>query len=375
VLAAYTCLSAIWAANPGAALAAAGVLLAATLVVFAALAALATLDAQQTRRAMIALVAGAVCAALFVLIELLTDGALTRAAMNSIALLRPERVKHMTIAKGVVKKMNLSKFNQNVAMLSLQLWPVLLALRALVARTRPALRAVLFFAVVAVVIAISDHDSSQVAIGAALLVFVLARRWPRPTIGALAAAWCLSFALVMPLDFLAYRAGLHQVGWLPSSARARVIIWEYTAERVLEHPWLGIGAGSTGTLKAEQTAPADQPKGFVFRRTTGQHAHNLFLQIWYELGLAGVILAAIAGTAVVLGLPLLPARVQPFAAAAFTTFAVMAAFAWGIWQIWLMCGVALLPVYLGLAAAALREPRAGPPETGPRSEASQPMTA
>jgi O-antigen ligase len=32
---------------------------------------------------------------------------------------------------------------------------------------------------------------------------------------------------------------------LPSSFRARVIIWEYTTERVLEHPWLGIGAASS----------------------------------------------------------------------------------------------------------------------------------
>ena len=29
--------------------------------------------------------------------------------------------------------------------------------------------------------------------------------------------------------------------WLPDSARARIILWEYIAERVLEHPWLGIG--------------------------------------------------------------------------------------------------------------------------------------
>jgi O-antigen ligase len=354
VVALYTCLSSLWAANPPGAATAAAVLLAATLLVYAATAALATLDKHQARRAATAFVAGALCAAVFVLIELLTDGAITRWAMNSIAALHPERAKHMVIVKGIVKRMNLSELNQNVAMLSLQLWPGLLALRTLETYARRKLIAVLYFLAVAIPVGISEHESSQVALVAALLVFLLARKWPRQAAVGLAAAWCLAFVLVLPMDFLAYRAGLHEATWLPSSFRARVIIWEYTAERVIEHPWFGIGADSTGTLKAEQTTPPEKPKGFVFRRTTGQHAHNLFLQIWYELGLAGVILVALAGVALVLRLPLLPAEIQPFAAAGFTTFAAMAAFAWGVWQIWLMCAVALVPIYFGIAAAPLR---------------------
>ncbi len=46
---------------------------------------------------------------------------------------------------------------------------------------------------------------------------------------------------MLPLDFAAYKADLHMARWLPDSARARIILWEYTAERTLEHPWLGIG--------------------------------------------------------------------------------------------------------------------------------------
>ncbi|MGB6346321.1 MAG: O-antigen ligase family protein, partial [Methyloceanibacter sp.] len=140
-------------------------------------------------------------------------------------------------------------------------------------------------------------------------------------------------------------------------ARARIIIWEFTAERVLERPWLGIGADSTPAVKAQSEARPDWPKGFVYKRTTGQHAHNLFLQVWYELGFLGVILAAIAGAAVLLRIPLLAWEAQPYAAASFVMFAVMATFAWGIWQIWLMCAFALLPLYLCLAAGALGDRR------------------
>ncbi len=108
------------------------------------------------------------------------------------------------------------------------------------------------------------------------------------------------------------------------SARARIIIWEYTAERVLENPVLGIGADSTPAVKAKAVTAPEKPKGFVFRRTTGQHAHNLFLQSWYELGLFGTILVAIAGAAAALRLLLLPLEAQAYGAAAFTLFAVIA---------------------------------------------------
>jgi hypothetical protein len=66
-----------------------------------------------------------------VLTELLTDGALTRAAMNTITAFRPDRAKHVAIYGGRITKINLSEFNRNVAMLALALWSGLLALRAL----------------------------------------------------------------------------------------------------------------------------------------------------------------------------------------------------------------------------------------------------
>ena len=107
----YAGLSATWAANPGGALSKGALLFGATLVVFAAAAAIATLDKEQVRRASLAFVAGAFCAAGFVAIELLTDGALTRAAMNTIPALKPDRAKHVAIHHGRVVRMNLLSGN------------------------------------------------------------------------------------------------------------------------------------------------------------------------------------------------------------------------------------------------------------------------
>jgi hypothetical protein len=353
----YASLSALWAANPGGALSKGGLLVAVTLVVFAASAAIGVLDRDQVRRACRAFVAGSLCAALFVFVELVTDGALTRFAMNTLPAFKPDRAKHIAIHDGLVIKINLSEFNQHVAMLAFQLWPGLLALRAL-ALPRRNLLAALFSLALAVPIAISEHDSSQIGLVASLLIFALASLRPSDVIRGLALAWCLGFVLVIPLDFLAFKAELHKAEWLPKSARARIIIWEYTADRALEHPVLGIGADSTPAMKPKITE-TDQPEGFVYRRTTGQHAHNLFLQTWYELGVIGAILAAIAGAAAALRLLLLPTDAQRYGAAAFILFAVIAAFAWGMWQVWLVCAIGLLPLYLLMPAALLRDRSGG----------------
>jgi O-antigen ligase len=344
----YATLSVIWAADRTAALGETSLLLAVALATFAATSALATLDKQQLRRAALAFTMGAFLGALFLLIELLTDGAITRMTMNLITVLQPERAKHLVMSHGKVTKINLSQLNRNVAVAMFHLWPGLLILRTIERGPRAIALSALFFLAVAVPVAISEHDSSQVALVGSLLVFPLAWLWRPATIRALAVLWCAAFVLVLPVDFLAFKANLHMATWLPDSFRARVILWEYTAEHVFDHPWLGIGAASTPALK-EPRAIAEQPEGFIFPRTTGQHAHDLFLQTWYELGVVGVIVFAFAGVGVALRISLLPFETQPFAAATFATFASMAAFSWGIWQEWLMCAVGLLLIYLALA--------------------------
>jgi len=149
--------------------------------------------------------------------------------------------------------------------------------------------------------------------------------------------------------------------WLPDSFRARIIIWEYTAERVFDHPWIGVGANSTRVLKELDTAEtAEWPEGFIYPRTIGWHAHDLFLQAWFELGGIGAFLIAFAGAMVALRISLLQVEAQRFAAASFATFMAIAAFGWGMWQTWFLSSAALSLIVL-LAAARLS------PESGTKS--------
>ena len=337
----------------------AAVLLGAILIGFAGTPIFPNLSESQINRTALAFIIGAAIGALYLWLELVTEGALYRAIVNTLDLPLVE-AKRIDIVAGEVTRINLSEFNQNATMLMFHLWPGLLVLSALKGIRRRPLIIALFFLALAVPILISKHDSSLIALLGSILVLLLARQWPRLTTRALAAIWCLGFALVLPLNFLAYNAELHLAEPLPDSYKARVIIWEYTSERVLERPWLGIGVDSTRVMKPDpphKTAPSleEKPEGFVFKRTTAHHAHNIFLQSWYELGALGAILLAAAGALIVLRIDLLPVQAQPFAAASFAAFAIIAAFSWGMWQTWFICAIALLPLYVAIAGATVRE--------------------
>ena len=129
-----------------------------------------------------AFVAGASLGTLFLLIELMTDGAVTRFAMNTIPAIRPDKAKHISISDGVVTGLNMSTFNQNVTFVMLHLWPALLMLRALANLPRRALAMALFFGMTAAAILVSEQSSSQIALLGSAVVFILAWKWRRVTI-------------------------------------------------------------------------------------------------------------------------------------------------------------------------------------------------
>lgn len=342
----YAFLSVSWAADRGAALEKSSLLLVTILLAYVGSRAVAGWDEARLSRAAIGFVAGAFLGALFVLTELVTHGAITRFAATLFSLLRPDSSK-----LGVAETANIgtADFRRNVAILVLHLWPGLLVLSAIAGRTRRAILIGLFVLAVAIPVAISERESSQLALVGSFLVFLLACQWRGGAVRVLAVLWCLGFVLVLPLVFSAFKADLHMKPWLPNSARARIILWDFTAERTLERPWLGIGAASTAALK-QPNAIAEKPTGFLYPRSTGPHAHSLFLQVWYELGAVGVLLFICAGVALVMRIPMLAFESQPFAAATFAAFVGSVSVAWGIWQTWLMCGVGLMLLYLLVAA-------------------------
>ncbi len=109
----YVFINATWAVDRGAAFGKAALLLGVVLVTFAAGRATIELDKLRLRPAALAFAAGVFLGALLLLFELLTDGAITRLAMNSVALLHPDKPKHLVILEGQVTKISLAEFNRS----------------------------------------------------------------------------------------------------------------------------------------------------------------------------------------------------------------------------------------------------------------------
>jgi O-antigen ligase len=353
IVALYVFLSAIWAADPGEALNKGSLFSTVVVITFAANRGVSKLDGHQLQRAALAFVAGIFIGVLFLTFEFVTHFAATRLAMNMVPLLK-RAPRHVHLSHGEVMWIRPAELKHNAAILTFGLWPGLLALSTVASGTRRIILMILLLLAVTSCAVLAEHRSSVVAVAVSLLVFLLASKWRRPVIRGLAVLYFLSFALLPSVDFLAYKANLQLENWLPSSFRARVIIWGYTAERMLDHPWLGIGAGSTPAMR-EPKEKSEKPPGYVFPLNTGRHAHSLFLQTWYELGAVGATLVALAGVVVVLRISRLPVRTQPFAAAFFATFMSIAAFSWGMWQAWLMFAVGLSAVYLKTATDVARQ--------------------
>ena len=267
LLAAYVGLNATWSVERVDGFGKAAMLAGLATMSFAAVAAALVLDKRVLVRAGLFFAAGAFLGGLFILIELLTDGVMTRTAMTWVPLLQPSAAKHLKVAHGEVTRMNLSELNSNVSLAMFHLWPGLLALLALEG-VRRTVATTVFFATLAAAVALSEHASSQMALIGSGLVVLAARRWrPQPVIRAVAVVWCAAFVLVIPASFIAYQSGLHLATWLPNSARHRVILWESTAEQTFAHPLLGVGVKSTPALTARQKAalPLTNPKGSLLR--------------------------------------------------------------------------------------------------------------
>jgi hypothetical protein len=301
--------------------------------------------------------------AALVSIEILTDQAITQWFMNTFGKLREGYDKHLVMKDGVVVHVSDGNINRRATMVTMLIVPAGLLLATVTGGRAKRLGITLLVAVCAILLAASTHQSSQVAILAGAIAFGLAQVSALWTSRAISVAWCASCLLIVPLVLFLHNANLHKNNAVFNSARHRVVIWNATAEGVKKAPLLGIGADATAKqteirMKAEEASGTIVKDG-TYDVTTARHAHNVFLQVWYELGAVGAVMFMLAGLAA-LGLCMkAPAIAQPYLLAQFATVSGMIAFSFSIWQLWLQGAIGLGLMGL-LIAISIREKLATP---------------
>jgi O-antigen ligase len=168
-------------------------------------------------------------------------------------------------------------------------------------------------------------DAPILALAPSALVFVLVLKFGRPAVVALMAA-ASGYILTAPWLFRALldKTDRLHLSQLPASWMQRLAIWRFVSDRIQEKPLLGWG------LDASRTFPGRIPL----------HPHNEPLQVWFELGAVGAVLAALAVT-FVLWRYAVAASTQRLSAAVgsatLTACLIIGSISFSLWQEWWVC--------------------------------------
>jgi O-antigen ligase len=295
---------------------------------------------------------GAAMGLTYFFIELVSDQSVKIWVFNTLALgpdvLKPAR--HFAWADGRIVAISPIDLTRNTTLVSLLIWPAALAacVTAPHLLRRPLSLGLIVLGIA--VIALSTHETSKLAVVVGLIGYALARLSHTWAYRLMAAAWIACCLLIMPASILAHRADLHNASWLQPSAQHRIIIWNHTAEQTLQHdPLFGVGANMTHILGPRLNETTENGADEQHNRTLSRHAHNIFLQTWFELGAVGAILLAIAGIALLRAIRGINRSVRSEAFAMFASGAVLALASYGMFQVWYMAMFGFATVLFAIA--------------------------
>lgn len=300
----------------------------------------------------------------YLLVEVLTDQAIKIAAYNLIGIqagdLKPPP--YTLWNGGRLIGLARDDLSRNIAPAALLLWPTLLVMRGCLPPSIRRAGAIGLGLLTAFVVLASPHAASKLALIAGFIAFGIAAVspvWARRVAGS---AWVLACLGVVPAVLGLYRLDLHHSQRLQPSARHRIVIWNHTAETMLQRPLLGVGASMTYIIGPQQEQKHKHQ--IVLPETLSTHSHNVYLQTWFELGLVGATLLALFGLALVSVISGLQPVVQPYGYAAFASGMAMAGVSYGMWQQWFLALFALSAVSIGIGARLLRAPDASAAREG-----------
>lgn len=292
-------------------------------------------------------------------IELASDQAIKLWLYNALGL-RPDQLKPQRYFEWSGSRLvSISSFDmtRNATPITLLMWSAIMAALATLSSPWNRLVALLIAGLAAAAIAISTHETSKMAIIAGALVFALAHVSLKWTGRLLIVGWVILCLAILPLALLAHRLDLHNASWLQPSAQHRIIIWNHTAEQTFKAPIFGRGAEATYVLgpKAEKSTKSEPDE--VWTRTLSIHAHNIYLQTWFELGLVGALLLSAVGVAIVSSAAGLPGATRPYAYATIASAMAVAGSSYGMWQAWFMAMFALAWLSFAIGAHTLARAR------------------
>jgi len=223
-------------------------------------------------------------------------------------------------------------------------WPTLWWLsKRTVPMTRSAWASTILIGVAAATVTLtSTHSNSKVALLCSAFVLAIALLKPRAALALVTSAWIVLSLFMLPLASVVEKAGLGNAEWVKVSGRQRIAIWGATAEATHQKFLRGIGAGATPY----------HPLSHAAQSRINSHAHNIYLQVWFELGAIGAVLLSITGLFILRAISRLSDEALPLALTQVSAFIAMSTFAYGFWQTWLNATYAMGAICVATAIRA-----------------------
>jgi O-antigen ligase len=358
VASAYLLINASWSTDPTLAYIGVATFFVASVVLHIVITTVSTLDREPVRAMAIGFFAGFVISAFLVSIEVVLKHPLHLQVFAAFPALTPQ-VSGSVVEAGILKSLPSHFLNRHIAALTFLIWPALLIAGTLASSSRA--RIVLLTCLVPVIPAVfaSDHESSKVALAGGVAAFCVLLLTPRLGKPLLAAAWILACVAVVPLAHIAYDRQLHKADWLQPSAQQRIVIWGVTSAKVAEAPLFGHGLVAARALGRKEKESPKYEAGSPYMVSTGPHAHNVYLQVWFDSGLVGIALMVSIGLFALTAISRVARAHQPALYAAFATGALMAASSFSIWTRWFLASYALAAIFAVLAAKFATTAREG----------------
>jgi len=295
---------------------------------------------------------------LLVAFEILTDQLITRSLLTAFPSLYANITKHVTVAAdGSVLKISEANLNRRMTILVWLLWPAIMLAIHDPNRYRRVVAYVSLGFGAAIIFFYGSHQTSQLALLGGLVVYGFANWFNRAAVlMVVTGIWSAAVLLAVPIALLVFHANLHQANWLFHSARHRVVIWGTAAEEVMRSPVIGVGADATRVAMRKAVSNTVQAKSKRdlgrFESGYANHAHNVYLQVWYELGAIGALLFLSIGLLTLRAIAKLQASAQPAAISMFVTTSLLIGFSYSMWQTWFISALGLA---IALFAIALRK--------------------
>lgn len=242
--------------------------------------------------------------------------------------------------------------NENVskrmaALFALSIWPVALWLKT---KGKPVLSALSVLGFLALSFFLTNRSSLlAMLVGTAVYFFA--------TYQAVLARWALVLMIglgcffIVPISTLLPLIPQEITGQLFDSALARIKIWTFTSQHILEEPVFGHGIDASKGLATD----AGDGQGFFQPgiSVVSHHPHNIFLQIWLDFGMIGALLWG--GLLLILTYRVYNAHeiAQPYIIAASFCSLMMLSTTFSLLQAWWLSGHIVTAVMLALLSYSL----------------------